>query len=329
VTEEVSHSTLGQTGRRVSRIALGTAQFWDERDEERAVATIRRAHELGVNVFDTARTYGAGRSEHILGRALRTELRRRDDVVISSKGGLRVTRAGAERDASPAHLRHDLEESLVALGVDEIDLYQVHWPDPKVPMSETAGALSDFVAEGKVRHPGLSNFDTGQVAEFGRTRPVEALQPSYHLFGRDIEGELLPYAEQHAMGVLVYGALGHGLLTGNLSAEAVFPPTDWRSRSPMYQGEVYRANIAVVRELERLARDGLGCTMGQLAIAFVLTNPAVHVAIVGTSRSDHLEEAIVAAELVLEPSVLARIDEIMLSARPSPGPTPETTPPSA
>ena len=325
----MQYVTLGKSGLRVSEIALGTARFWDDQHPEMAVSTIRKARDFGINFFDTARTYGYGHSEEILAAALHDDLRRhRDEVVIATKGGLQMTPEGARRDASPAKLREDLEASLMALGVDVIDLYHVHWPDPNVPFSETAGVLGDLVTEGKIRHVGLSNFDAMEVERFSSTLAAEVLQPAYHLFGRDVENDLLPYAGRHDLGVLVYGVLGHGLLGGSVPEPAPFPPEDWRSHSPMYQGDAYEANLGVVRELQRLASDALGCSIGQLAVAWVLAHPAVHVAIVGTSRADHLQEAIFALETQLDPALLVRIDEIMMSARPSPGPTPESTPPA-
>src|SRR3954454_13757446 len=171
-------TTLGMTGMQVSRIALGTWELggdWGGFDEQRAIAAIRHARELGINLFDTAQAYGFGASERVLARALRDDLdNRRDEVVIATKGALRVDRnRGLVRDSSRAWLRRGVEASLVGLGIDYIDLYQVHWPDPDVPFAETAGALQEMVEEGKIRHVGVSNFSAQQMAEFARTRPVE------------------------------------------------------------------------------------------------------------------------------------------------------------
>jgi aryl-alcohol dehydrogenase-like predicted oxidoreductase len=177
------------TDLQVSPICFGTWQLggdWGGFDERDATAAIRHALELGVNFFDTAQAYGFGASERLLGSALAPELgSRRDEVVIATKGGLRPNGDGAVvRDASPTWLREGVEQSLRALAVDHIDLYQLHWPDPAVPVAETAAALQELVDEGKVRHVGVSNFDAPQMAAFARTRPVETLQPPYHLFPR-------------------------------------------------------------------------------------------------------------------------------------------------
>jgi aryl-alcohol dehydrogenase-like predicted oxidoreductase len=206
--------TLGMTGIEVSPVAFGTWQLggeWGQFDEDEGIAAIRRARELGINLFDTAQGYGFGASERLLGRALRDDFdNRREEVVVATKGGLRMTEEGLVRDASPAWLRSGVQDSLRALEIDYIDIYQVHWPDPKVPFSETATALQELVDEGKIRHVGVSNFDTAQIAELARTRPVETVQPPYHLFRRDIEAELLPYARERDIGVLVYGPLMKG-----------------------------------------------------------------------------------------------------------------------
>jgi len=320
-------TTLGRSGLEVSRIAFGTWQLggdWGEFDEYAAVAAIRRARELGVNFFDTAQAYGFGASEAILGKALRDELSRdRDELVIATKGGLRQTDSGLVRDASPEWLRRGVDASLTALGIEHIDLYQVHWPDPTVPAAETAGALRDLIAEGKIGHVGVSNYNSAQMAQFSATLPVETLQPPYHLFRREIEDEILPYCRERNVGVLVYGPLAHGLLTGALTENTTFARDDWRSNGPMFTGDTYRHNLAVVRALDKFAADR-GMTVSQLAIAWTLANPAVHVAIVGARQAKHVEDSLAAADISLSNADLAEIDKIMASATPVGGATPES-----
>src|SRR6185295_15374892 len=232
-------TTLGRSGLNVSRIAFGTWQLggdWGRFDEDAAVAAIRRARELGVNFFDTAQAYGFGTSERILGRALRGELiSERDQVVIATKGGLRQTDSGLVRDSSPEWLRRGVDASLAALGIDHIDLYQVHWPDPVVAAAETAGALADLIVEGKIGHVGVSNYNSAQMAEFSAALPVETLQPPYHLFRAEIEDEVLPYCVENNIGVLVYGPLAHGLLTGTMSVHTAFEDGDWRGTSNVFR----------------------------------------------------------------------------------------------
>ena len=321
---------LGMTDLEVSRIAFGAWQLggeWGRIDEDNGIASIRHARELGVNFFDTAQGYGFGASERFLGRALRDDLdNRRDEVVIATKGGLRMTEHGLARDSSPAWLRSGVDQSLQALGVDHIDLYQVHWPDPDVPFADTAGALQELVDEGKLRHVGVSNFDAAQMAAFARTRPVETLQPPYDLFRRHIETDVLPYCLANDVGVLVYGPLAHGLLTGALDEDTTFGAHDWRGGAPFFKGEDYRRNIQVVRELERFASEELGVSVSRLAIAWTLANPGVHAAIVGARSPKHIEDSIGAAELSLSEADLAQIDRIMAGSAPMSGPHPEMMP---
>jgi aryl-alcohol dehydrogenase-like predicted oxidoreductase len=321
---------LGMTNLDVFPIAFGTWQLggeWGAVDEDEAAAAIRRARELGVNFFDTAQGYGFGASERLLGKALRDDLdNRRYEVVIATKGGLRMTQDGLVRDSSPTWLRNGVDASLQALGVDYIDLYQVHWPDSKVPFAETAGALQQLVEEGKIRHVGVSNFDADQMAAFAEARPVETLQPPYDLFRRDIEAEVLPYCAEHDVGVLAYGPLAHGLLTGAMDADTQFAPGDWRSGAPFFKGLCFRRNIAAVDELERLAAEEFGVSVSRLAIAWTLANPAVQVTIVGARHPDHIADSVAAAELHLSGHDLERMERIMTNAAPMSGPHPEMMP---
>jgi aryl-alcohol dehydrogenase-like predicted oxidoreductase len=329
-TKTLKTVRLGMTELAVFPIAFGAWQLggeWGRFDEDQGIAAIRQARELGVNLFDTAQGYGFGASERVLGKALRDDLEhRRDEVVIATKGGLRMTDGGLVRDSSPDWMRRGVEESLRALGVDHVDVYQVHWPDPKVPFAETAGALEDLVDAGKIRHVGVSNFDAAQMGEFAQTRPVETLQPPYDLFRRDIERTVLPYCRAHDIGVLVYGPLAHGLLTGAMDENTTFAADDWRSGAPFFKGDGFRRNVEVVRRLSRLASDELGVSVSRLSIAWTLANPAVDVAIVGARGPRHIEDSVAAAELNLSDADLERIDRVMADAAPMSGPHPEMMP---
>ncbi len=314
----------------VSPIAFGTWQLggeWGAFDQEEGMVAIRRSRELGVNLFDTAQGYGFGASEQLLGLALRDDLdHHRDEVVIATKGGLRMTEDGLVRDSSRTWLRSGVEDSLRALGLDHIDLYQVHWPDPAVPFSETAATLQELVDEGKIRHVGVSNFDVAQIGQFARTRQVETVQPPCHLFRREIEAALLPYTQSNDIGVLVYGPLSHGLLTGSMSADTSFAEDDWRSASPVFRRAAFARTLQVVDELKRFAAESHGCTVAQLAIAWTLANPAVDVAIVGVRHPAHIQDSLAAAELSLGDADLERIDRIMAGSAPVGGPSPEAMP---
>jgi aryl-alcohol dehydrogenase-like predicted oxidoreductase len=319
--------TLGRTGLEVSRICYGAWPLggdWGAVDEASAIAAVRRARSLGVNFFDTAQAYGFGASERLLGKALRDDLdRRRDEVVIATKGGVRVAGPARVRDSSSGWIRRGVEESLDALGVDHIDLYQIHWPDPDTPFAETAGTLDELVEQGKIRHVGVSNFSVPQIAELSRRLSVETLQPPYHLFRTDVEAEVLPYCREHDIGVLAYGPLGHGLLTGAMHASTTFARDDWRSGSDLFRGEAFRRNLEIVGELDRFARERLGRSVSELAIAWVLSHPAVHVAIVGSRRAEHVEQAVRAADLELNEDDREEITRIAAGAVAVAGPSPE------
>lgn len=316
--------TLGKSGLTVSRIAFGTWQLggdWGQTDEQSATGAIRRAAEQGVTFFDTAQAYGFGASERLLGEALR--VRSRDELVIATKGGLRQSGSGVTRDASAEWIRHGVEESLRALDTDYIDLYQIHWPDPNIAFAETTDALAKLVADGKIRHVGVSNFNAEQMESFSQTLPIETLQPPYHLFHREIEDEVLSYTAAHDIGVLIYGPLAHGLLGAHLSAPTTFAPGDWRAASKDFRGETFEQNLRIVTQLRQFARDEFGISLGQLAIAWTLANPDVQVAIVGTRNPAHVDEALAAVDIDLDTDALARIEDIMRGAMPIVGPSPE------
>jgi aryl-alcohol dehydrogenase-like predicted oxidoreductase len=317
---------LGQTDLRASTIAYGTWQFggdWGSFEAREAQAAIRRAHELGITLFDTAQAYGFGVSERVLGEALKPELKsQREKLIIATKGGLRMDGSMLLRDASASWLRQGVEQSLRNLGVDYIDLYQVHWPDPKTPIEETASALAQLAQEGKIRYVGVSNYDVEQLRAFERVRKIDTLQPPYHLFRRDIEQAILPYCREHGIGVIVYGPLAHGLLAGGYTPQTSFASDDWRSKSPEFEGEPFVRNLAVVERLKEVAKQQ-GISVAQLAIAWVLANPAVDVAIVGARRPQQFEQTAPAADIHLTPETLGEIEQIMREAAPVGGPSPE------
>jgi aryl-alcohol dehydrogenase-like predicted oxidoreductase len=318
-------TTLGRSGLQVSRIAFGTWSFggdWGSVDADAARTAIRYARELGVTFFDTAQAYGGGTAEEILGDALRDELdHHRDDVVIATKGGIDP---GGERtrNCGREFLRAGVESSLRAMGLDHIDLYQVHWPDAHTPFEDTAGYLQELVDEGKIRHVGVSNFDARQMAAFERTRPVETLQPPYHLFRRSVEAEVWPYVREHDIGVLVYSPLGSGLLTGTMTEDATFDEGDWRAQASAFRGEDLRTNLRVVDALKEFAA-GKGVEVSQLAIAWTLAQPEVHVAIVGARSRRNIERSLAAVDVELTADDLAEIDRITADAVEVQGATPE------
>jgi aryl-alcohol dehydrogenase-like predicted oxidoreductase len=315
--------TLRAAGIRVSVIAFGTWELgghWGQVDEQEAIRAIRRARELGINLFDTAQAYGFGAAERLLARALRADLdHRRDEVVIATKGGMQFTASGMPyADSNPKYLQQGVDDSLRALGTDYIDIYQVHAPDRHVPFAETAGLLSEFVKQGKVRHIGVSNYGAAQLAAFSASQKAETLQLPYSLFCRGAESEELPYALARDVGVLAYAPLAHGLLSGSLHENTEFTVDDWRHWLPFFHDEVFRRNLTVVRKLAQFARERLDVTLPQLSIAWTLVNPAVDVAIVGARHANHIEDSAGASDLALGGDAVTAVEEIMADADPLP-----------
>jgi aryl-alcohol dehydrogenase-like predicted oxidoreductase len=318
------YTTLGRSNLRVSRVAFGTWQLggaWGPTDETAAVTAIRRAVDQGITLFDTAQAYGFGASERLLARAL--ERRSREGLVIATKGGVRPVDGGVTRDSSPAWIREGVVASLRALDTEVIDLYQIHWPDPATALEETAATLAALVAEGKINHVGVSNFDVNEMKKFNAVLPVETLQPPYSLFQREIEAGILPYTEVNEIGVLVYGPLAHGLLSGRLSHSTTFAADDWRDASPVFHGATFRRNLETVAALEAFAQQEYGTSVSRLAVAWTLARPGIDVAIVGIRDPRHVDDVVRAVDLQLDGEALARIDEITSGAVTVRGPSPE------
>ena len=315
---------LGRTDLEVSRLCLGTWQFggdWGRLEAEDAKAAVRRALELGVTFFDTAQAYGFGDSEQTLAAALGDDLRR-DDVVVATKGGLRMEEGELIRDASAGSIRQGVEESLGYLGVEAIDLWQLHWPDAETPAEETAAALRELRDEGKIRHVGVSNFSVQEMEALESEIAVETLQPPYHLFRRDAERDTLPWCEDHGIGVLAYGPLAHGLLSGKIDRDWRPAEDDWRAGSGLFSGEGFERNLEVVERLRGLAAEH-GWSVPQLAVAWTLSHPAVHAAIVGARNPEQIEGTAPAGEIRLDDDTKAEIESIMEDAVGVGGPTPE------
>ena len=315
---------LGRSQLRVSPIAFGTWSFggeWGDVDRAAAIQTVDRALELGINFFDTAQGYGFGVAERLLADALWPSAKR-EDLVVATKGGLRKDGDRLLRDDSAAWLRQGVEDSLRNLSTEYIDLYQIHWPDLHTPAAETGEALAALVETGKIRHVGVSNYSPEQMDELSQFVTVETDQAPFHLFRRDIEDSVLPYCEREDIGVIVYGALAHGLLTGTMSADTRFAADDWRSKSSDFNGQTFTTNLAVVERLKAFAAER-GISLPQLAIAWTLANPAVDVALVGARHSQHLDDSVAAADVKLEDDDVAAISRIVADGVPERGPSPE------
>ena len=309
------YTRLGRSGLNVSRICFGTWQFggdWGSIDRDEAIGAVRAALDAGVTFFDTAQAYGFGTSEALLAEALGDDIHR-DDVIVATKGGLRQADGGVQRDSSPEFLRDGVEQSLAKLGVEAIDLYQVHWPDHETPFEETGAALKELVDAGKIRHVGVSNFSPTEMEQLSRTIEVETDQPPYNLFNRAVEADVLPWCREHEVGVLAYGPLSHGLLSGRFDPSQL-EDNDWRRGHQPFEGEALERNLEAVERLTEFAEQR-GHTLPQLAVAWVLAQPGATVAIVGARRPAHVEGIAPAAEVSLSEDDIAEIDELTGAAR--------------
>lgn len=314
---------LGGTDLELTEIGLGTWAFggrWGGADDAESEAACHAALDAGVNWIDTADIYGQGRAERIVGRVVRD---RRDEVIVATKGGVAWDLSSGSlriwREASADYLRMSLERSLQALGLDHVDLYQVHWPVARVPAEETMGALAQMRAEGKIRAIGVSNYDRAALEAAGAAGHLDSFQVGYHLMRREVEREELPWCAEHGVGVLAYGPLAHGLLTGRMDESTRFPADDWRAASELFTDDRFAERIAAVRELDALARGaGREGGVAELAVAWVLRRPEVTSAIVGARRPAQVAQVVALAERPLTADEEAEIERI-LAAHPGVG----------
>jgi len=255
-----------------SRIALGTwaigGWMWGGSDENDAIKTIHAALDSGINVIDTAPVYGFGRSEEIVGKALAAGWRGK--AIVATKLGLEWQDGKLSRNSSPERLRTELEDSLRRLQTDVIDLYQVHWPDESVPIEETATTLAGFQREGRILAIGVSNFTPVQMDRFRSAAPLTSVQPPYNLFERDIERDILPYAQANSLAVLAYGSLCRGLLTGKITEKTTFEGDDLRKSDPKFHPPRLQQYLNAVRRLDDFAKNRYGKTVLALAVRWVL-----------------------------------------------------------
>jgi aryl-alcohol dehydrogenase-like predicted oxidoreductase len=303
---QIKTAELGTTGLEITRVgfgawALGGAGYdwgWGAQDDDDSIAAIHHALELGVNWIDTAAQYGFGHSEEVVGRAIAGLAER---PYVFTKGGQpegpgRTTVHNLKRDS----LRREIHASLSRLGLDAVDLYQIHWPIPEEDVEEGWSAMAELREEGLVRHIGVSNFDVEQLRQIQQIAPVETLQPPYSLVDRHVEDEILPFAEREAVGVIVYSPMGSGLLTGGMTRDRIagLAEDDWRKHSERFQEPQLSQHLALVERLRTVA-DRHDTTPGAVAVAWTLRNPAVDGAIVGFRRPVQVDPILAAAGLEL------------------------------
>ena len=308
---------LGRTGVQVSKLCLGTMMFgaWGNTDHDDSIGIIHAALDAGVNFVDTADVYSAGESEAIVGKALKG---RRDDVVLATKFWGPMGEDPNQRGVSRRWIIAEVENSLRRLGTDWIDLYQMHRPDPQTDVDETLGALTDLVQQGKIRYIGSSSFSAGEMVEAqwaARERNLQRFrteQPPYALLVRGIELDVLPTAQRHGMGILTYSPLAGGWLSGSWTADSS-PTSPARQRLAARFDMSLPDNQRKLEATEQLARvaEDAGLSLIELAIAFVVNHPAVTSAIIGPRTMEQLNSQLPAANVVLDPQTLDRIDEIV------------------
>ncbi|MGW6521761.1 aldo/keto reductase [Streptomyces sp. NPDC054962] len=312
----MKHVSLG--GLDVSRIGLGamtmagTYTTGGGLDDAESIRTIHRALDLGVTHIDTAEIYGPFHSEELVGKAIKG---RRDDVVVATKFGL-VSHAGdgpGVIDSSAGNVKTAVEGSLLRLGTDHIDLYYQHRVDPNTPIEETVGALAELVAEGKVRHIGLSEAGPETIRRAHAVHPVAALQTEYSLWTRDVEPEILPLLRELGIGFVPYSPLGHGLLTGQIRTVDDFTDDDWRKTNPRFTGENFRRNLRIVDEVQAIGAE-IGATPAQAALAWLLTRGDDIAPIPGTRRVTRVEENTAADAVELSAAQLDRLNNLTPAA---------------
>ena len=319
----MEHARIPGLDGEVSRIGLGTwaigGWMWGGTEKKAALRTIQAALDLGITLVDTAPVYGFGRSEEIVGEAI-AEHGSRDRVVIATKVGIEwdETHERLRRNSSPERIQKELEDSLRRLRTDHIDLYQVHWPDPKVPFEETARALEALREAGKIRAIGVSNYSPEQMKGFGAGAELASAQPPYNLFERGVEQDVLPWCASHDVAVLAYGPLCRGLLSGHMSRGREFPGDDLRNDDPKFRGERFDRYLAAVARLDELARRRFGKRVLHLALRWVLDQPAVTVALWGARHPDQLEAIGEVDGWSVDADAKAEIDALLADAIPDP-----------
>ncbi|MEU9353008.1 aldo/keto reductase [Streptomyces griseoloalbus] len=310
----MQHRSLGSQGLRVSALGLGTmgmSMAYGASDDAESLATIRRAHELGIDFFDTAELYGAGTgsNEILLGRAVKDF---RDEVILATKFGFDMAAEplGSGVNSHPDNIRKVAENSLRYLQTDRIDLFYQHISDPDVPVEEVAGVVGELIAEGKVKYFGLSNVGPQYIRRAHAVTQVTVLQYEYSLFEREVEEKILPVLRELGIGLVPYSPLGRGFLTGQVKPGSEYPADDMRSWDERWQGENYTYNLRATEQLKELAA-AKGITPAQLALAWLLAQGEDIVPIPGTRSAGRLEENAGAADVQLTDADKQRITEII------------------
>jgi aryl-alcohol dehydrogenase-like predicted oxidoreductase len=311
---ETEFVDIPRTQLRVSRVALGTwamgGWMWGGTDQRESIATIQAALHQGINLIDTAPAYGFGTSEEIVGTALEG---RRNQAVIATKVGIEWRDKKVYRNATRARIMQEIDDSLRRLRTDHIDIYQVHWPDPRVPVEETAEAMRSLYEQGKIRAIGVSNFSVAEMERFRSVAPVHVLQAPYNLFERDIEAQILPYCRANNIATFGYGALCRGLLSGRMQPDTTFTGDDLRRIDPKFQPPRFVQYLDAVRQLDELAERRFHRRVIHLAVRWML-DQGISVALWGGRHPDQVEPALGVAGWSLTSADRALIERIVNAA---------------
>src|ERR1700685_4111649 len=308
---ETEFVEIPATQLKVSRVALGTwamgGWMWGGTDERDSIATIHSALSQGINLIDTAPVYGFGVSEEIVGTALEGV---RSQAVIATKAGVEWRDGKVNRNATRARIMQEVDDSLRRLRTDYIDIYQVHWPDPLVPVEETAEAMRSLYEQGKIRAIGVSNFSVAQLERFRRVAPLHVLQSPYNIFERDIEAQILPYCRAHDIATFGYGALCGGLLSGRMRSDTRFDGDDLRRIDPKFQPPQFAQYLEAVRQLDEFAQRRFGRRVIELAVRWML-DQGISVALWGARHPDQVQAAIGVAHWSLDSADRELIDRLL------------------
>ena len=311
---------LGSDGPELSTVGFGSWALggswqygWGPQDDDESIAAIRHAVERGVNWVDTAAVYGYGHSERVVGRAVEP-LAVGEEVYVFTKCGEAYVDEDGRRfgGLKPASIRAECERSLRRLGIERIDLYQFHWPDPDTPVEESWSTMVELVQEGKVRWIGVCNHDVELLERCAAIRRVDSSQPPLSILNRGARDDVVPWCREHGSGAIVYSPMASGLLTGAFSKERVeqLAPDDWRRRDASFQEPRLSQSLALVDRLRPIA-DRLGVSLAALGVAWTLAVPGVTGAIVGARRPEQVDDWLAAGELDLDPAVVAEIEQLI------------------
>jgi aryl-alcohol dehydrogenase-like predicted oxidoreductase len=310
----MEYTKINGLNREVSRIGLGTwsigGWMWGGTDEQQALRTIRAALDHGIRLIDTAPVYGFGHAEEVVGRAL-AQYGKREDIIIATKVGLEWRGNEIFRNSTRSRIFAEIDDSLRRLRTDYIDLYQVHWPDPLVPIEETAAAMYLLYKQGKIRAIGVSNYSLEQMNVFQHLAPLHTAQPPYNLFERGVERDVLPYCRTHGISTLTYGSLCRGLLSGKMQPDTEFNGDDLRKVDPKFQQPRYTQYLKAVERLDRFAQENYGKRVLELAVRWTLDQPFVTAALWGARDPKQLTPITDVMGWKLDAAALKAIDEIV------------------